>query len=63
MAKLGGTANLGESLILKQFYWGIFWKSDSNRGGAPQRRKPQRAPWTAQEAVAALGAMRGRPLC
>lgn len=28
----------------------------------PQRKKPQRAPWTAQEAVAALGAMRGRPL-
>lgn len=28
----------------------------------PQRRKPQRAPWTAQEATAALGAMRGRQL-
>lgn len=28
----------------------------------PQRRKPQRAPRTAQEAIAALGAMRGRPL-
>lgn len=28
----------------------------------PQRRKLQRAPWTAQEATAALGAMRGRQL-
>lgn len=28
----------------------------------PQHRKPQRAPWTAQEATAALGAMRGRQL-
>lgn len=62
MAELGGTANLGESLTLEQFYRGIFWKSDSNRGEAPQRRKPQCAPWTAQEAVAALGAMRGHPL-
>lgn len=137
VAELGGAANLGESLTLEQFYWGIFRKSDSNRGKprsaatlrqydsqmvrnvlpaighiplsklthgdikaavlastapaltkrtlravllsayddelmderpfrrritTPQRRKPQRAPWTAQEAVAALGAMRGRPL-
>ena len=133
VAELGGAANLGESLTLEQFYWGIFRKSDSNRGKprsaatlrqydsqmvrnvlpaighiplsklthgdikaavlastapaltkrtlravllsayddelmderpfrrritTPQRRKPQRALWTAQEAVAALSAMR-----
>lgn len=28
----------------------------------PQARRPQRAPWTAREASAALAAMRGRPL-
>ena len=28
----------------------------------PQARRPQRAPWTAREAPAALAAMRGRPL-
>lgn len=137
VAEPRGAANLGESLTLEQFYWGIFRKSDSNRGKprsaatlrqydsqtvrnglpaiahiplsklthgdvkatvlastapaptkrtlravlpsayedkliderpfrrrvtTPQRRKPQRAPRTAQEAIAALGAMRGRPL-
>lgn len=137
VAEMGNAANLGESITLEQYYWGMFRKSDSNRGRprseatlkqydsqmkrnilprlggmplskithgdvkaavlgstapalskrtlravllaayddelmderpfqrritTPQRKKEQRAPWTAQEAVAALSAMRGRPM-
>ena len=32
VAEMGNAANLGESITLEQYYWGMFRKSDSNRG-------------------------------